>query len=520
MEVQQQQHLLMMEIDKYVGNMVRREGTETYPRHPNITTDNFPAHPIIRGGEDSDALSRARREYVKNMMKYAWDGYTAYAWGKNEVRPVSKTGNSRTIFGESDAGATIVDSMDTLFIMGMDEEFAKGKAWIETNLDLSAVMKEEVNVFEINIRYVGGLLSLFSFTGDEMFKTKAVEIVDRLLPAFNTPTGIPLGSINLQTGESSERKMSILSEFGTLHMEFSYLSDITGNPVYREKVDTIRHYLNTKEKHKQLYPNFLHPITGNWGQDYSSVGAMGDSFYEYLLKEWLRSGKIDELSKNMFDEAVVNIEQKLLQNNSLGQTYLADRRGGLLQHKMDHLACFAGGMFGLAASQEDSQVRKTKWMKIGQEITQTCHESYESTFTKLGPEVIRFDQTSRQLDNSYLLRPETVESYFMMWRLTKDPKYREWGWKVVQALELNCKVEGGYSGLRNVNILNSRDDVQQSFFLAETLKYLYLLFSDNDLIDLDQWVFNTEAHPLPVKGVNTFYRAQDSANINIVHLEL
>ena len=273
---------------------------------------------------------------------------------------------------------------------------------------------------------------------------------------------------------------------------------------------------------KNLYPNFLHPITGQWGQDHSSVGALGDSFYEYLLKEWLRSGKADGLSKKMFDEAVFGIEQKLLQYSSQGQTYLADWRGGMLDHKMDHLACFAGGMFGLAASHEDDEVSRVRWMNIAEGITKTCHESYESSFTKLGPEVIRFNGFFRPVDRSYLLRPEAVESFFVMWRITKDQKYREWGWKVVQALELNCKVEAGYSGIRNVNILKSTDDVQQSFFLAETLKYLYLLFSDDNLIDLNQWVFNTEAHPLPVKGFNPLYRAHgtNAGSLKTVHLEL
>ena len=110
----------------------------------------------------------------------------------------------------------------------------------------------------------------------------------------------------------------------------------------------------------------------------------------------------------------------------------------------------------------------------------------------------------------YILRPETVESYFLMWRLTKDPKYREWGWEMVQALDKHCKAEAGYSGIRNVYQVASgsanQDDVQQSFFLAETLKYLFLLFSDDKLIDLKRWVFNTEAHPLPIRGVNSLYR--------------
>ena len=225
----------------------------------------------------------------------------------------------------------------------------------------------------------------------------------------------------------------------------------------------------------------------------------------------------------MFVEATSNVEEILMQKSRQGQTYIADRRGGMLSHKMDHLACFAGGMFGLAAVNDDE--RKDKWMNIAEEITRTCHESYKNTITQLGPEIIRFDKFLNPFDRSFLLRPETVESYFVLWRLTKDPKYREWGWQVAQALELNCKVEGGYSGLRDVNILKSYDDVQQSFFLAETLKYLYLLFSNDSLLDLDLWVFNTEAHPLPIKGVNPFYRAlphsgNSTSTIQISHLEL
>ena len=115
-----------------------------------------------------------------------------------------------------------------------------------------------------------------------------------------------------------------------------------------------------------------------------------------------------------------------------------------------------------------------------------------------------------------MLRPETVESYFIMWRITHDEKYRDWGWEVIEALDKYCKTkEGGYSGIRNVWANNNnnniaegdqKDDVQQSWFLAETLKYLYLLFCDDDVISLDKWVFNTEAHPLPIKSANYFYR--------------
>uniref|UniRef100_A0A1B6GD22 alpha-1,2-Mannosidase n=1 Tax=Cuerna arida TaxID=1464854 RepID=A0A1B6GD22_9HEMI len=151
-------------------------------------------------------------------------------------------------------------------------------------------------------------------------------------------------------------------------------------------------------------------------------------------------------------------------------------------------------------------------MEVAEGITHTCHESYDRTDTKLGPEVFRFTRSQEAVgiylgEQHYILRPEVVESYFYLWRVTKDPKYREWGWEAVQALQEHCWTPGGYSGIRNVYDKGSeKDDVQQSFFLAETLKYLYLLFSDDSLISLDEWVFNTEAHPLPIKGINPYYR--------------
>ena len=153
------------------------------------------------GTNSNHIIFRERREKVKSMMKHAWDNYVTYAWGKNELRPVSKRGHSASIFGSSSMGATIVDSLDTLFIMGFDKEFEKAKAWVGEHLDLGQ-MSGDVSVFETNIRYLGGLLSIFSLTGEEMFKSKAVHIADKLLPAFNTPTGIPYALVNMRGGSA------------------------------------------------------------------------------------------------------------------------------------------------------------------------------------------------------------------------------------------------------------------------------------------------------------------------------
>ena len=200
---------------------------------------------------------------------------------------------------------------------------------------------------------------------------------------------------------------------------------------------------------------------------------------------------------------------------------------GILAPKMGHLTCFTGGMFALTSIYVDtlSEQERLDYQKLAVDITNTCHESYIRAPTHLGiyiyfkkkyfkifkifltqgPESFYFISPGLEATSSneknYILRPEVIESYFYLWRMTKDNKYREWAWDAVQALEKYCRTKNGYSGINNVYANKpGLDDVQQSFFLAETLKYLYLIFSDDDLIPLDKYVFNTEAHPFQIKN--------------------
>ncbi|ESN94889.1 hypothetical protein HELRODRAFT_87481 [Helobdella robusta] len=493
---------------------VRRD-EEQFP----VTPSPLPANPSLNkkksdgvggGGGPSvgrsadDEESKMRRMKIVQMMQHAWSMYEKHAWGENELKPISKRGHSANIFGHSKMGATIVDGLDTLYLMGLTEEFARGRQWVKESFRFEA--NSDISVFEVNIRFVGGLLACYALSKDAVFKDKAVEIADKLLPAFETETGIPYAILNLQTGSRKNWSWasggcSILSEFGTLHLEFAYLSNITGNPVYLQKVTRIREYISKMERQDGVYPNYLHPSTGRWGQRHTSLGALGDSFYEYLLKSWLQN-KTDALAKSMYDEAMKTVMDRLLQTSRNGLVYFAEMKNGRLEHKMDHLACFTGGMIGLGAEHSDD---KEKHMKVAKDIGKTCYESYDRTATKLGPEAFRFEDsseatTTRSQEKYYILRPEVIETYFYLWRLTKNNMYREWGWQAAQALEKHCLIkDGGYTGIKDVYDAHSaKDDVQQSFFLAETLKYLYLLFSPDSTLDLDRWVLNTEAHPLPV----------------------
>uniref|UniRef100_A0A8C9TLP8 alpha-1,2-Mannosidase n=1 Tax=Scleropages formosus TaxID=113540 RepID=A0A8C9TLP8_SCLFO len=460
----------------------------------------------VDDGDPGDPRVREKRDKIREMMKHAWDSYRQYGWGHNELKPLARKGHSTNIFGECKMGATIVDALDTLFMMGLHDEFRDGQAWIEQNLDFS--VNAEVSVFEVNIRFIGGLLAAYYLSGQEVFKAKAVQLAEKLLPAFNTPTGIPWAMVNLKSGVGrnwgwASAGSSILAEFGTLHMEFVHLTYLTGNPAYYQKVMHIRKLLAKMERPNGLYPNYLNPRTGRWGQHHTSVGGLGDSFYEYLLKAWLMSDKTDTEARKTYDDAVEAIERHLIRKSNSGLTFIGEWKNGHLERKMGHLTCFAGGMFALGADGSPGD-KAGHYLQLGAEIAHTCHESYDRTVLKLGPEAFKFDSgleavAVRQNEKYYILRPEVIETYWYMWRFTHDPKYRQWGWEATQAIDRYCRVSGGFSGVKDVYSSNpTYDDVQQSFFLAETLKYLYLLFSSDDLLPLDSWVFNTEAHPLPV----------------------
>lgn len=464
-------------------------------------------HPVLGTRTDeskeSQSLVRAQREKIKEMMRFSWQNYRRYAMGKNELRPLTKDGFEGSMFGGL-SGATIIDSLDTLYLMELKEEFQEAKAWVQDSFHLN--VSGEASLFEVNIRYIGGLLSAFYLTGEEVFRVKAIKLGEKLLPAFNTPTGIPKGVVNFKSGSwgwATAGSSSILAEFGSLHLEFLHLTELSGNPVFAEKVRHIRKVLREIDKPFGLYPNFLSPTSGNWVQHHVSVGGLGDSFYEYLIKSWLMSAKTDMEAKNMYYEALEAIETYLVNVSPGGLTYIAEWRGGILDHKMGHLACFSGGMIALGAD-DAKEDKRAYYRELAAQITRTCHESYARSDTKLGPEAFWFNSgreaVATQLSESYyILRPEVVESYMYLWRQTHDPIYREWGWEVVMALEKHCRTEAGFSGIQDVYSSNpNHDNRQQSFFLAETLKYLYLLFSEDNVLSLEDWVFNTEAHPLPV----------------------
>ncbi|ODV63565.1 mannosyl-oligosaccharide 1,2-alpha-mannosidase, partial [Ascoidea rubescens DSM 1968] len=475
---------------------------------------------------NSNLSWKERQQLVKNVMKESWAGYEKYAWGKDVYHPVSKNGEN---MGDQPLGWIIVDSLDTLMIMDLKDELKLARSWVKNELTYDVDMY--VNTFETTIRMLGGLLSAYYLSDDDVYIDKATDLANRLMGAFESDSGIPFSSVNLQSKKGlishADSGASSTAEVSTLQLEFKYLSKLTGEKIYWEKVEHVMHILDNNKPKDGLVPIFIQPTTGKYQGKLIRLGSRGDSYYEYLLKQYIQTGLQEDNYIQMYQESVNGIKKNLVKNSKPNDlTFIGELNNGVdgdLSNKMDHLVCFMGGLLALGTTfGEDLNEYKKKpnsiWtsskesdLKLAKELTHTCYQMYHQIKeTGLSPEIVVFNTDERsdndffikQMDKHNLQRPETVESLFVLYRITKDPIYREYGWEIFNNFINYTKVEGdaGYSSLNDVTkIPVSFRDNMESFWFAETLKYLYLLFDDNeDVLPLDKVVFNTEAHPLPI----------------------
>ena len=417
----------------------------------------LPGKPIVRPSMEvinaSDALAYERREQVKGVMRRAWNAYRNYAWGADEIKPVSNRSHDWLRLG-----ATLVDCLDNLWIMGMMKEFKEAREWVATRLIFTNTARS-ISMFETVIRILGGLLSAYELSKDRMFLTKAQDLADRMMYAFDARGrhGLPCTTISL-TAQSCAfaqwtGQAAILAEFGTIQLEFKYLAYHTGQRKYWDVVERIMEHLKRVDKPHGLYPVFMSPSSGSWTSPKITLGALGDSFYEYLIKQWLITNKQETYLREMFDDAMVNIAKLLVQKSSpSGYVYIADWSGSSLTHKMDHLACFAGAMYAVGA--QDNGKYDEEYMALAAALSETCFRMYSRTKTGLSPEFTTFvrgsDMATPRTASYNIGRPEAAEAWFYMWYYTRDPKWREMGWKVFEAFEKYAATGSGWTALPDV----------------------------------------------------------------------
>lgn len=435
-------------------------------------------------------------------MQRSWAGYKAYAWGMDELKPQSKSGSNNW----GGLGVTLVDSLDTLWVMGMKAEFEEAAKWVEKSLTFSRT--GSVSVFETTIRELGGLIAAYDLSKNKVFLDKAIDLGDRLIKAWTGGGSIPQSQVDLGNGQGRggwSGGSAILSELGTLQVEFRYLSMASGDPKYeRTSMKAIQAMYKANPAHG-LYPIKVGIGSGRFTDQHVTFGALGDSFYEYLLKVWIQGGKKEQWLREMYDKSIDGVMDVLLKASSpSGLAYISDWDGRRNIAKMDHLVCFMPGVMALGAYTDPmglDSARAQRDLSVAKALMYTCREMYHRTETGISPEFVNFppgkDIDTRTSAPFYILRPETAESLFVLNQLTGDPIYREWAYEIWSAIDHHCRNGVAYGALRNVNTKNSGvDNRMESFFLAETLKYLYLAQDpDNEIDVLNKYVFNTEAHP-------------------------
>ncbi|KAH7358838.1 endoplasmic reticulum mannosyl-oligosaccharide 1,2-alpha-mannosidase [Plectosphaerella cucumerina] len=500
-----------------------------------------------------------RRERVKEAFELSWDAYARYGWGYDEYHPIAKTGKYMAPKG---LGWIIIDSLDTMMLMNLTSRVVHAREWLSKSLTWD--QDQDVNTFETTIRMLGGLLAAhylsnefpelaplteddFGQSGEDLYLEKAKDLADRLLAAFDTASGVPYASVILSKYQGKESHAdggaSSTAEATTLQLEFKYLAKLTGEKDFWDKVEKVMQVVDDNGARDGLLPIFLHPASGGFRGSNVRLGSRGDSYYEYLIKQYLQTNKQEPIYEDMWDQSLAGVRKHLVTYTTPSRfTIIGERPSGLdspLVPKMDHLVCFYPGTIALAVTGglTEAEARKLPtWnaqkeedMKLARELMHTCWGMYKWMATGLAAEITYFrvdepalphdaphgpapefdddpaaawrkDFDVHSQDAHNLQRPETAESLFYMWRITEDPKYRDWGWEMFKSFVNHTSVEdgGGFTSLSNANTVPPvvKDNLE-SFWLAETLKYFYLLFSPNDFIPLDKVVLNTEGHIFP-----------------------
>lgn len=422
----------------------------------------------------TDAEAAVMAERVKAEALHAWQSYKQFAWGHDALKPLSQ--GSHDWYGSS-LLMTPVDALDTLLIMGLDKEAKEAQELIVSKLNFD----QDLNVqnFEITIRLLGGLLSSYQMTKDERLLKLAQDLGDRLLPVFNSPTGMPYTHVNLKTGKVTGN-VSNPAETGTLLLEFGMLSKLTGNPTYYDKAKKALVATYERRSKLDLVGSNINVETGEWTDNSSHISGGIDSYYEYLYKCYRLFG--DQDCKAMWDTSIKAINHHLAEEvrGEFWYGYVDMNTGkrtasvyGALDAFMPALLVLGGDLKRAKRLQDSGQ---KMWRLHGIE-----------------PEAIDY-VNMKVVSAAYPLRPEIIESAYYLHQATGDAKYRVMGKEFFNDFVKRCRVEHGYAALKDVRT-DLKSDSMESFVFAETFKYYYLLFAPKSALDFNKVTFNTEAHP-------------------------
>jgi mannosyl-oligosaccharide alpha-1,2-mannosidase len=417
-------------------------------------------------------------EDVREQMRWAWCQYRAHAWGKDQIKPLSGGYESFPLKNHH-LGLTLIEALDTLWVMELDDEFRDGVEWVKANLDFD--VDGEVSVFETSIRLVGGLLSAYHACGDPVLLEKARDLADRLLPSFAaSPIGIPHRYINLRTGALRGQETNP-AETGTFLPEFGFLSRATGDDRYRAAAKRTLVSMFERRSRIGLLADAIDCMTGQWRSRRATIGPPSDSYYEYLWDGWDLLGDRDCLRMYRTCTAAILKHQPAWRDGHLWFVNVDFETGGRLDWEQDELGSFYGG---LLAQGGDAM--------LGAAHTRT----WAATQARFGilPEDLD-GATLKPLSLSNALRPELADAAFNHWLLDRRD---EWRWIVRDhylAMKRWNKARYGFADLADV-ATKKQNDHCPGYWWSEQMKYYYLIFADARRVDYRRLYLSTEGNVL------------------------
>jgi mannosyl-oligosaccharide alpha-1,2-mannosidase len=438
------------------------------------------ATPTLAGAA-SDTDWRALAAGVKAEMAFAWQGYRARAWGHDQVKPVSG-GHEAFFFPGRPMGLTIVEALDTLWLMGLDEAFEEGLNWILANLHFD--IDAEIQLFECSIRLLGGLLAAHHACGDKRLLALAQDLASRLAPAFErSPTGMPYRFVNLKTGAVRRDPVTFPAEVGSYLPEWGVLAELTGERRFYDLPKAAAKAMFDRRSAIGLLADTIDVESGKWLGRQATVGPPSDSYYEYLWDAWQLHGDPD--TRRWYDTLTAAIlkHQQVTVDGRLWFARVDFETGAVLNHHQTELDAFYGGLLGQGGAMKEGVANTLSWAAV-QDRFGVIPEGFDyETFAATTP--------------SNALRPELADAAFNLWLLDRDPRWRQICRRHFEAMKRTSRTAWGYSGIADVTKTPmTLDDSCPGYWWAEQMKYYWLIFSDTPRFDYRDNYLSTEGKVL------------------------
>lgn len=427
-----------------------------------------------------DTAYQLTPENVRQEMQRSWRAYKSYAWGFDVLLPLSKKGFN---WYDTSLGISPIDAYSTLAVMGLNNEAKEVEHYalsLDWNLDVS------VQVFEVNIRILGGLLAIYDHTKNQKVLEKAIDFGNRLLPAFKTPTGLPYHSVNLKTGATSGDKgegngaVVNVAQAASYLVEFGILSYYAQDPKYYQTAKKATKAIFERKSTIGLPGDFINVETGKWTNNWSYLQAGVDSYYEYLLKAKVLFG--DPELGAMWDFSYQKINEYLAEDYNDKRFYMCVNMytGEVVKRSISLYDAFFPAVQALHGDLENAEKSMATW---------------DWLWDKYGllPTRYLYEKDSVEYANSEL-NPEIIESAYYLHRLTGNNRYRKMIEKYWKDINACCRNETAFHAVSDVQTMKAKDYLA-TYFYAETLKYFYLASASDDEFNFNDYIFNTEAHP-------------------------